>query len=71
MAARQEFDIHILEDGTLSIETGKIADEVHKAADELMAFIKAKMGGEVETTHKREGVVHTHEHEHTHLHQNE
>jgi hypothetical protein len=71
MAAKQEYDIHILEDGTLSIETGRIAGEVHKQADEFMAFLASLLGGSVETIHKRQGVVHEHEHDHDHAHLHE
>jgi hypothetical protein len=71
MAAKQEYDIHILADGTLSIETGKIAGEVHKQADEFMAYLASLMGGPVDTVRKREGVVHEHEHDRAIVHDHE
>jgi hypothetical protein len=71
MAAKQEFHCHILEDGTITMETGKIASEVHKMADEFKAEVVKLMGGPVETVRKREGVVIEHEHDHEHLHQHE
>jgi hypothetical protein len=69
MAAKQEFHCHILEDGTITVETDKIAPEVHKIADEFMAELKKRLGGPVETVRKREGVVVEHDHEHVHQHE--
>jgi hypothetical protein len=69
MPAKMEFHLHILEDGTATIDTGRIADEVHKEADEIMKYFAQLLGGEVQTIHKRKGIVHEHDHEHAHEHE--
>jgi len=60
------FEITILEDGTVKVETGSFQGAVHLAADKLMSWIESQMGGE--TTRKRLGHAHDHDHDHEHGH---
>lgn len=66
-----ELDIHVLGDGTASVTTGKIPDEMHQEADKLMFKFGDSQGGERTTEQLRagHGHVHDHEQEHDHVHE--
>lgn len=53
-------EYEILEDGTVSIKTGKIDDAVHVSADELLAEVEKLIGGAV----RREKLPEKHKHAH-------
>ena len=56
-------------DGMLKlISEGAISKENHAKADELLKFLKEKMGGQCDTIKLHEGHIHTHSHEDTHQH---
>lgn len=44
---KTEIEFQILEDGTISVITGKIADTVHLQADQLLDELNEMIGGEV------------------------
>lgn len=52
----------ILEDGTLSIKTGAVADTVHKSADLLLEEVDKLMGGAVTRKENPEKKQHAHTH---------
>ena len=54
----------ILEDGTISIQTGNMAGEHHASADEFIKLVQQLAGGARETKSTRE-------HGHHHHHQNQ
>ena len=66
-----KFDVRILEDGTLSIDTDKIPAEVHASADKFLKELTALMGGPRETIQHRQTHVHEHGEEHDHEHEHE
>lgn len=59
-----EMRCKIEEDGTITVETDQIAGQHHISADELLRFVREKMGGEHKVEKRRQGVTHHHEHEH-------
>lgn len=66
MADHIEFDVRILADGTASITTGKIPDEVHDQADDILHTIESVLGGESTVEQLRAGHGHAHDHDHAH-----
>jgi len=41
-----KIEIEVLEDGKISVKTGRIADSVHVDADELLSELEENLGGE-------------------------
>lgn len=64
--AANEFDITILPDGRVKVETDDFGPAAHIQADKLLEFIKSKFGGEVVVEAKKKlthGHIHSHAHE--------
>lgn len=59
----------IEEDGTITFETDKIPNELHKSAEEFMKYVQKMMGTEFVTVKLKDSHIHKHEdnHEHKHL----
>ncbi len=55
-------ELTVLEDGTISIKTGAVADTVHQSADMLLAEIEKLMGGTVTKKENPEKKQHVHTH---------
>lgn len=66
-----EFQVSIESDGTISIDTNRIPDELHAEADSAIALFKELLGGSCERIAKHGKITHTHHHDkiHTHLHE--
>jgi len=62
---KNSFNINILEDGALSINTDDFSPEVHKQADEFIKYLGELMGGEVVVKEKH---THSKQHQHSHDH---
>ena len=62
---KNKFEIKVLEDGMLCIETEDFSPEVHKQADDLAKHLSELMGGEVTIKEKRS---HAKQHTHSHTH---
>ena len=60
-----KFDITILEDGTVRIDTGEFKGAVQLAADKALQWIQEQMGGEVTRERLKHG-HHHHNHNHDH-----
>lgn len=63
--AANEFDITILPDGRVKVETDDFGPAAHIQADKLLEFLKEKFGGEVIIEAKKK-VTHSHAHPHVH-----
>lgn len=57
-----QIKITILEDGTISIDTGAISGANHASADQFLGEIAKLAGGTRETQKKKEKVMHVHSH---------
>lgn len=60
------FQITILDNGNVRVETGKFSSTVHTTADAALAWIIGQLGGDVER--QKTGHAHTHVHGHEHAH---
>ena len=58
---KAEMTLTILDDGTISIQTGNLAGEHHASADEFIRMVHELAGGARETKGTKE---HHHEHHH-------
>jgi truncated hemoglobin YjbI len=65
---KNQFNIEILEDGTISVDSDSFDPQVHKSADEFVRFLGEMMGGEVVVREKRSHAKQYHHH-HDHGHQ--
>jgi len=66
---KDTFQIEVLEDGTLSIDTDGFTPQQHQQADEFVAELGKLMGGEVVVKEKRSHAKqHGHHHDHQHGH---
>lgn len=65
-AAKDEFNIEILEDGQIKFDTGAFSGKNHASAEEFLKMIEEMAGGEVQRTPKKEGKHHHHHHKHAH-----
>ena len=63
MQGEDKIEIEVLPDGRVKIITDEVSATNHKTADELLAFFKSLMGGDV-IIEKRKA-THTHKHEGT------
>lgn len=67
------FDITILEDGTIKLETGRVSAANHMTAEAALRFLAQACPGGSQTrtrlAHAHGGHAHEHEHEHEHHHQ--
>lgn len=68
--AAAEIKLKILEDGTVTWETGLIPAEHHDDSDDLLEELEEALGGQVirKSTAARPRHVHHTDHEHTHEH---
>lgn len=57
-----QIKITVLEDGTISIDTGAISGANHASADQFLNEIAKLAGGTRETTKKKEKTMHVHNH---------
>jgi hypothetical protein len=68
---KAEMQLTILEDGTISIQTGNMAGEHHASADEFIKLVHQLAGGGREMKSTREHHRHHHhhyDHHHDHRH---
>lgn len=66
---KNAFQIEILEDGTISVDSESFDPTVHKSADDFVRFLGEIMGGEVVVREKRSHAkAHHHHHDHSHGH---
>lgn len=75
MTAKAKFDLTILPDGAIRLDTGDMSGPHHASADEFFKIVNALMGGQVDVKRKGKGVhahadgtVHSHEHDEHHHH---
>jgi truncated hemoglobin YjbI len=67
--AANKFNVEILEDGTISVDSDDFDPQVHKSADEFVKYLSELMGGEVVVKEKRTHAKHHHHHHgHGHTH---
>jgi hypothetical protein len=59
---KDEIEIEILEDGTISVTTGKISAQRHVSADEFLKGIKEIAGGKTVTTKRKQKYAFEHSH---------
>jgi len=64
---KNRFNIEILEDGTISVDSESFDPTVHKSADDFVRYLGEMMGGEVVVKEKRSHAKH-HHHHHDHAH---
>jgi len=64
---KNQFNIEILDDGTISVDSDSFDPQVHKSADEFVSYLSKMMGGKVVVKEKRTHAKHRH-HNHTHEH---
>jgi hypothetical protein len=60
--AEDTFDIEILADGTIRIETDKISPANHRSAEDFLRFLEELTGAKVERRRKKGAHVHVHQH---------
>ena len=60
MAAKNEFEIEILEDGTISVTTDGFDGTVHKSADEFVKTLGDMLGGPVVIKKRKRHHHHSH-----------
>lgn len=72
---KNQFNIEILEDGTISVDSDSFDPTVHKSADDFVRYLGEMMGGQVTVKEKRSHAkthIHVgqtiHEHDHGHHH---
>jgi hypothetical protein len=65
---KAEMQVTILEDGTISVQTGNMAGEHHASADEFIKLVQQLAGGERQTRSTRQHHHHHHHHDHEHHH---
>jgi len=65
---KAEMQLTILEDGTISIQTGNMAGEHHASADEFIKLVQQLAGGARDTKSTREHHHHHHGQEEHHHH---
>ena len=63
-----ELKYEILEDGTVSITSGKVSDANHFSADDLLNEIEMELGGKRTTTNIKDKKARVHAHKHVHQH---
>lgn len=67
MANKAEFDIEILPDGKMKIQTGDLSGEHHVSADNFLELLQKLLGGPtVKKSLKGHGHVHSHGEAHHH-----
>jgi hypothetical protein len=59
-----QITVTVLDDGSVTVETDDLEGPNHMQAERLVEFMARLMGGETQTTKKRQGHVHHHEHIH-------
>jgi len=64
---KNQFNIEILEDGTISVDSDSFDPQVHKSADDFVRYLGEMMGGQVTVKEKRSHAKH-HHHSHDHVH---
>lgn len=62
---KNEFEITILEDGTVKIETDSFEGATHLAAEKTMMWFMQQLGGEAHRVRKPH--VHAHNHDHSRI----
>lgn len=65
MPQRDEIGWTILEDGTVSVDTGAFSETTHEEAGELLKGVFEDLGGEVKVIERK---PHDHQQGHTHVH---
>jgi hypothetical protein len=72
---KNQFNIQILEDGTISVDSGSFDPTVHKSADDFVKYLGELMGGQITVREKKSHAkthIHVgkelHEHEDGHVH---
>ena len=62
MSEKNTYDITVLDDGRVKIETSRFDPASHIKAEKLMAFLQGALGKEISRTKAKS--THTHSHEH-------
>ena len=63
MSEKNTYDITILDDGRVKIETSKFDPAAHIKAEKLIAFLQGSLGKEISRTKAKSTHTHSHEHE--------
>lgn len=63
-----EFQVTVLEDGTVKVETGSVGGPEHMAAERFLVWLAEQLGGGSTRTRLSHGHVHEHAHGHDHEH---